>query len=92
MSVNLNSGHVLEEEAEIFDHEVFSCRLRLTSAAFVVAVCCDHVAGWVVGWSAYHLSNEAHLLRCNHILDAGDGVEHSAYFAVAEMLVAHGGY
>ena len=92
VSVDLNNGQVLEEEAEIFNHEVFPRRLRSTSAAFVVSACCDHVAGWAVGRSTHHLSNEVHLLLCNHISDTGDGVEHPAYFVVAEMLVTYDGY
>ena len=91
VSVNLNSGHVLEEESEIFDHEGFPGRLWSAGASFVVAAYCDHVAGWAVGWSSYHLSNKVHLSRCDHISNAWDGVEHPADFVVADVLIAYSG-
>ncbi len=83
MSVNLNCGYVLEEEAKIFNHGVFSCRLWASHAAFVVAACGDHVARGAVRWATYHVANKVHLSCGNHVAYTGDGVEHLAQFVIA---------
>ena len=82
----------MEEETEILNHEVLSCCLGATCFPFMVTACSNHVAGGTVGWSAYHLANEVHLSRSNHVADAGDGVKHSSDFVVAESLFADCGH
>ena len=72
--INLDGGNVLEEKAEIFNHEVFPCCLRASHAALVIAACSDHVARGAVGWSTYHFPNKVHLPRGNHVADARNGV------------------
>jgi hypothetical protein len=92
ISVDLNSGHVLEEEAEIFNHEVFPGCLWSAHTALVVAARCDHVARRTVGRSAYHFPNKVHLPCSNHVSDTGDGIEHATYFVVAKVLVSYVGH
>ena len=87
----MDCGYVLEEESDIFNHEVFPGCLWATHTALMVAACRDHVAGGAIGWSSYHFSDEVHLPRSNHVANAGDGVEHSSYFFVAESLFANAG-
>ena len=80
--VNPDCGYVLEKEAKVLDHEVFSRRLWAPHTAFMVAACGDHVARWAVRWSVYHFSDKIHLPR--GVADAGDGVEHSSHLIVVE--------
>ena len=82
----------MEKEAEILDHEVLSCCLGATRFPFMVAACSNHVARGTVRWSAYHLADEVHLSRSNHVANAGDGVKHSSDFVVAESLFADCGH
>ena len=58
----------------------------------MVAACSDHVAGRTVRWSAYHLTDEVHLSRSNHVANARDGIKHSSDFVVAESLFADFGH
>ncbi len=92
ISVNLDCGYVPEKEAEVLNHEVFSCRLWALHAAFMVAACGDDVARGAVRWSAYHFSDKVHLPRGDHVADAGDGVEHLSHLFVVEPLFADFGH
>ena len=92
ISVDLDSGHVLEEEAEIFDHEVFPGCLWSAYTAFVITARCDHVARRAVGRSTYHFPDEVHLSCGNHVSDTRNGIEHAAYFVVAKVLFSHVGH
>ncbi len=92
ISVDLDSGHVLEEEAEIFDHEVFPGCLWSAYTAFVITTRCDHVARRAVGRSTYHFPDEVHLSCGNHVSDTRNGIEHAAYFVIAKVLFSHVGH
>jgi hypothetical protein len=83
MSVNLDSGGTVKEEAYIFNHEVFISHLQWSYPVFMAAACRDHVAGWVVRWASYHFPSKIHLLSHDHFSYAGDGVKHFLYFVVA---------
>ncbi len=92
ISVNLDCGYILEKEAEVLNHEVFSRRLWAPHVAFIVAACGDHVARGAVRWSAYHFFDKVHLSRGDHVADAGDGVEHLSQFVIVEPLFVDFGH
>lgn len=92
ISIDLDGGHILEEETEVFDHEVFPGCLWSANATFVVTTRCNHVARRAVRWATHHLPNEVHLSRGNHVADTRDGIEHAAYFVVAKVLFAYFGH
>ncbi len=73
---------ILEQKAEIFDHEVFLSHLQAPNLPLVIMAGSDHVTRWLIGGASYHFSNEVCLACCNHVLDTQDGVKHLTYSLV----------
>jgi len=84
-------GDFFEEEVKISYYYVFVVQVGTSAFPFVLAACCEHASSGGVMWSSDNFSKEAELSCSYHVLDAGDVVEHAAYFLVADVVFLDGG-